>query len=120
MWSEGQESRIRFRVFSRLLINEFVLIHIVIEGRYYGNNNKTNVRINGIDFGEQALSRDNRKLTIPVDALLPYEGVEVILEHQEPISPAVFEGKSDDRALAFAMSNIGYTLTGSRDVVSVD
>jgi hypothetical protein len=107
-WSLGAVSKIRFRVFGRRLLQEVSSVRLVIEGRYYGNNKETNVIINGIDFGSQELLRGNSKLVIPIDALLPNELVEITLQHQHPTSPSDFEGKKDNRPLAYAVEKIGY------------
>lgn len=109
-WSTGGESRIRFRLFRHWLIQEVECVRLVVEGRYYGHNCRTRVRINGVDYGEQDLTAGNCDIAIPVDALYPNEVIDITLEHHAPISPAAFEGASDGRALAFGVERVAYAL----------
>jgi len=110
VWSTGSESSIRFRLFRHWLIQEVDCVRLVVEGRYYGHNCRTRVRINGIDFGEQDLTAGHFDVAIPVGALYPNEVIEITLEHLAPISPAAFEGTSDERVLAFGVERVAYDL----------
>ena len=120
VWSVGAQSKIRFRVFRRRLLQEVSSLRVVIEGRYYADNEETGVIINGIDFGLQALRRGNGQLVIPIEALLPNESIEITLQHQHPTRPSDFEGKKDNRALAFVLDKVGYSPIRSYDQRSID
>lgn len=115
VWSIGPESGIRFRVYRPWLVSEVSAIQILIAGHYYGNNVKTRVQINNLNFGEQSLGEGCCELVIPVEALLANEVVDIVLGHSAPVSPAAFEGKGDTRALAFGLEKIAYTYLKSRD-----
>jgi hypothetical protein len=119
VWSLGAESKIRFRVYRRRIIEETGSLRLVIEGSYYGNNKETNVIVNGIDFGEQELLRGNCRLTIPIDALFANELVEITLKHKHPTRPSDFEGKRDNRPLAYAVQKIGYILIKKHEQGSI-
>ncbi|MBP6682810.1 MAG: hypothetical protein KA159_05810 [Halioglobus sp.] len=110
VWSTGSESRIRFRLFRHWLIQEIDAVRLVIEGRYYGTNTRTSVRINAVDVGEQDLTAGNCDIVIPVGALYPHEVIEITLGHHAPVSPAVFEGTTDQRLLAFGVERLAYVL----------
>ncbi len=110
VWSTGSESRIRFRLFRHWLIQEIEAVRLVIEGRYYGTNTRTSVRINAVDIGEQDLTAGNCDIVIPVSALYPHEVIEITLGHHAPVSPAAFEGTSDQRLLAFGVERVAYVL----------
>ncbi len=107
-WSTGSESRIRFRLFRHWLIQEVDAVRLVIEGRYYGTNTRTNVRINTVDVGETGPSR-------PATAAMSYPSarcitVIVTLGREAPVSPAAFEGTTDQRLLAFGVERVAYVL----------
>ena len=110
VWSSGDESRIRFRIYRHSLLQEIGSLRLLVEGRYYGGNRQTQVQINGVDFGDQALTPGGCELEIPVAALHANEVVEIVLRHHQPISPSVLEGGRDIRALAFGLERVGYVL----------
>jgi hypothetical protein len=114
VWSTGSESRIRFRLFRHWLIQEVDAVRLVIEGRYYGTNTRTSVRINAVDIGEQDLTAGNCDIVIPVSALYPHEVIEITLRHHAPASPAALEGTSDQRLLAFGVERVAYALLKSQ------
>jgi hypothetical protein len=120
VWSEWAQSKFRFRVYRRRLLQEVSSLRVVIEGRYYADNEDTGVILNGIDFGLQALRRGNNQLVIPIEALLPNESIEITLQHQHPTRPSDFEGKKDNRALAFVLDKVGYSPIRSYDQRSID
>ncbi len=109
-WSSGSESRIRFRLFRHWLMQGTVSVRLVIEGRYYGTNTRTNVRINAVDVGEQDLTAGNCDIVIPVSALYLHEVIEITLAHHAPVSPAALEGAADQRLLAFGVERVAYVL----------
>ena len=112
VWSIGTTSRIRFRVYRHRLLQEEGALRLHIDGRYYGDNTKTRVSINGTDYGELALVAGSGTMEIPVAALQNNEVIEIVLVHQQPISPAELEGKSDKRALAFGIEKLAYSRVG--------
>lgn len=110
VWSKGKESRIKFRVFRRRLTQQADSLRLHIEGRYYGDNHRTRVHINGMDFGERDLRRGGSGIEMPIDALLTHEVIDIVLEHQAPASPAVLEGAGDKRELAFGIERVRYAV----------
>jgi hypothetical protein len=65
------------------------------------------VTVNGKDYGKQRLARGHRGLELPIDLLLPYENIEITLQHQRPVSPRDFQGRVDSRPLAFGLVKLG-------------
>ncbi len=115
VWSTDRESRIRFRLYRHRLIQEVGCVRLRIEGRYYGNNAKTRVEVNGVDFGALALRPGGGNIELPVDALQDNEILEVVLRHEQPVSPAALEGKSDKRTLAFGIERLACSLVRLHD-----
>lgn len=115
-WSVREQSKIRFRLFSRRIIGEVDALRIKVFGRYYGDNESTEVVINDINFGWQDLSLATTEFVIPLGALGPYESIEIALQHQNANSPFELEGKKDNRPLAFAMTAVGYTLIAETEI----
>ena len=68
------------------------------------------MRINTVDVGEQDLTAGNCDIVIPVSALYLHEVIEIPLGHQAPVSPAAFEGTTDQRLLAFGVERVAYVL----------
>ncbi len=109
-WSRGGASRLRLRLPFQKLLPIYDHLRLFIKGHYYGDNHATSVRINGLDFGEQALGHQHPGLRVALRRLLPHERLEVELRHSRPISPRRREGAADERALAFGLESIGYEL----------
>lgn len=109
VWSKGASSGIRFRVWQRQIKLNSIGIRVFIRGRYYGDNKSTRVEINGHSYGEQTLDRLHPGLVLPSDWLLPFEIVDIRLNHKHPVSPREFEGRPEDnRLIAFGVRAVGY------------
>jgi len=104
VWSRGERSGIRFRLMHRSLRYDVAAVQIVVHGLYHGDNETTHVTINGIDFGEQRLLPSHPGMEVPVSALLPYEVVDIVLQHKAPAGP---------RTVAFGLKKVGRKLVRS-------
>ncbi len=107
VWSQGKTSVLRFRLAHRRMPPNCTGVRIVIWGRYYGDNRETSVTVNGKDYGRQRLARGHRGLELPIDLLLAYENIEIMLQHQRPVSPRDFQGGDDSRPIAFGLVKLG-------------
>jgi hypothetical protein len=109
VWSLGEASLLRFRLMlmHRRIPPNCTGVRIVIWGRYYGDNQETSVTVNGKNYGKQRLVRGHRGLELPIELLLPYENIEIMLQHQSPVSPRDFQGGDDSRPIAFGLVKLG-------------
>ncbi len=107
VWSLGNASLLRFRLRHRRMPPNCTGVRIVIRGRYYGDNEETSVTVNGKDYGKQKLVRGHPGLELPIELLLPYETIEIMLQHQSPVSPHDFQGGDDSRPIAFGLVKLG-------------
>lgn len=106
VWSVGPCSRLRFRLPARLFVVGVPTLAITLRGRYRAGVESSEVTINGINMGTQDLSAAQTCMTLPVDALEPYQVVSICLEHASSSAHAPGDYKRD---LAFALSDIAVT-----------
>lgn len=110
VWSLGAASVARFYISHKHLNDDADSIRLIINGHYYGNNSRTFITVNAVNFGEQDLSNHCADLVIPLTALHAKGAVELVFSHRHPISPFELNSAKDNRALAFAMTTVGYVL----------
>ena len=91
IWSSGDESRIRFRVYRHRLLQEIGSLRLLVAGRYCSGNRQTHNADQWRGFRRPGAYPGGCELEIPVAALHANEVVRIILRHQ-PISPSVLEG----------------------------
>ncbi len=110
VWSLGDRSVLKFRIPFRHLKYGNEKLRIVLSGQYYGENTQTSVTINEVPFGSHHLTPDGPGIFITRKELGDYGTICIEMKHLDPVSPKKFEGKNDDRLLAFGLQRIGCTL----------
>ncbi len=114
-WSAGDESALRLRLPFRSLLPSHRQLRLYLKGRYYGSNERTQVRINGHDLGAHALTHQHSGLLFDLESLAPHQTLDILLNHLRPISPRTYEQSEDDRELAYGLESIGYELLSDND-----
>jgi hypothetical protein len=85
-WSLGETSLLQFRLPFWMSTRPRGEVAVFLKGRYTKSNSKTQVKINGVDFGWQNLSSFSREIRVPASCLGDNQTLEVELRHefQEP------------------------------------
>jgi hypothetical protein len=81
-WSVGECSEIRFRAPFWMISHEGANVIIFLKGRYRGRNTRSEVSVNGLDYGSLDLREFARSIKLPVAALQPNQTVVVRLRHE--------------------------------------
>ena len=110
VWSESDQSIVQFRIPKQPNGASTDHLELSIVGKYYGDNNQTEVKANDLSLGSHDLSSINGKLSIPLEELGPLQRLTLELTHQAPTSPAALEGSEDARELAFALCSLSYRI----------
>lgn len=108
IWSDKDESYIRFRLM-RFRINPFanwLVVHIT--GSYFHDNTATTLSAPGL--GNMEISLQEASIKIPLDALDIHAKVELRLRHHHPVSPLSLGQGEDNRLLAFALKSISFSV----------
>ena len=109
IWSDRDESLIRFRLM-RSRTNPFAnWLNVDIKGNYFHDNVQTTVTVPGIAPCE--LSLQDCRLQVPLAALDIHSTVEIRLKHHNPVSPSSLGVGDDVRKLAFALKSLHFTVT---------
>ena len=85
-WSLGETSLLRFRLPFWMSTRPRGEVAVFLTGRYTKRNSRTQVKVNGVDFGWQNLSSFSREIRLPASSLGDNQTLEVELRHelQEP------------------------------------
>jgi hypothetical protein len=106
IWSDREESVIRFRLM-RFRTNPFANWLVVrIRGEYFHDNLSTRVSAPGLEDFETSLG--DAELRIPLAALDEHARVAIRLRHTHPVSPASLGQGDDPRRLAFALKFVSF------------
>lgn len=108
VWSNAKTSELIFRLPSQVFHPLSPGVDIQLAGRYYGQNNATDVAVNGVDYGKMDLSKLSTKIRVAAEQLDPSRHVNVVLRHQHTASPHQIEGNGDFRKIAFALCALSY------------
>jgi hypothetical protein len=108
VWSDREESVIRFRLM-RFRTNPFAnWLVVTIKGDYFHDNRVTVVSAPGLE--EFEISLEDAQLRIPLAALDIHARVDIRLRHSNPVSPLSLGQGDDPRRLAFALKFVGFTV----------
>ena len=100
-WSSGNVSRVRFRAPFWMVSHENARLIIFLRGRYSGNNSRSKVVVNDLDFGWIDLRKFNRSIALPISALHTNQVVDLQLHHE-------FPGKTGDSDLAANIEAVSF------------
>ncbi|NQX88194.1 MAG: hypothetical protein HRT77_05990 [Halioglobus sp.] len=81
-WSEGADSEIRFRAPFWMISHEKAHVIIFLKGRYQGRNTRSEISVNGLNYGWLDLRRFVRTITLPVSAMQRNQTVVVKIAHE--------------------------------------
>jgi hypothetical protein len=103
IWSADKESELIFRVVPQLLEKDY--LKLSIQGKYFNGSEKTQIIINGKDFGQQLLN--NKTFYIPADLVRERDNqVSMILQHTSAVSPAELGISKDKRKIKFGLQSL--------------
>lgn len=100
VWSDAASS-----VLTVLLPTARDVHRVTFSGEYYGGNQETGVRINGVDLGRHRLA-PNGTIALPPQAGRAVSSLRIELVHQAPRDPAADPSNSDPRHLAFFLRQL--------------
>lgn len=81
-WSRGSVSEIRFRAPFWMTSHERASVIIFLKGRYRGRNTRSNVTVNGREYGWLDLRQFARTLSLPVSELHANQSAVVRIHHE--------------------------------------
>jgi hypothetical protein len=103
-WSLGDTSWISFRIPKSRSIGADKPYRVNIQGRYFGDNVTTGLKVNGAPMGEWDL-RDS-VFEVPPGVPDRDQVIELELTHTVPISPAALDMGADERQIAYCLEAI--------------
>ena len=103
MWSEGDESLLRFYPIPPE--QDIEQVELCFEGQYYGTGGQTWVEVCGQSVG----AFDLAQCTVRVPAgLFRGPDVKIRLRHNTPQSPRELEGVGDDRRIQYGLKALAW------------
>lgn len=101
-WSLGKESIFSFKIDSKLLKKN--TINLKLQGHYFNGDEKTQVTINNISFGNHILT--DKTFSFSTRLIEKNEIITIRLDHDSVISPAKLGVSMDSRKIKYALTGL--------------
>jgi len=110
-WSSGTVSRMRFRAPFWVVSHENARLIIFLRGRYSGDNCRSQVVVNNMDFGWIDLRKFSRSIALPISALHTNQIVDLQLHHEFSEKPGASDLAADIEAASFGIEKFGIQIS---------